>query len=432
MQVVTVFNKWLYDDIELEASLDINSSVYFPEFDLKFNHKCVEDLRNNVGENIDVENYLSKVEKYRNKFINKYNASALSNIRYILIFLVLSGVKNKDIRLFNIGLKIISRMLDKVKMGQEDKMFFKFCDSYIKSCLENIIQKDECNSTSIILTPNFITAEESMKKRTVIGAVPSIVVFSPNPYSNYTLSVLALLKSSGIQVDTLIVRNIFSFSRFKKEIKRDGIRLIKKIYRKLIVKDTYRVNPNSRNLSDTKNDLGIKESDAVKWCRNNGVKVIRCETLNDATVIDKLKNIKASYGIFTGGGILKKDVLKQFEIGVLNCHAGILPHFRGMDVIEWPYLLNRPNDVGATVHFMSEGIDEGKILYGYRLNKDLDILSARYDMESIGPYLQVSSLIDHINRDNLEVEQSINDGKNYYVMHPWVFSKAKEKSNTLK
>ena len=78
--------------------------------------------------------------------------------------------------------------------------------------------------------------------------------------------------------------------------------------------------------------------------------------------------------------ILKPEILESPAIGVLNCHPGLLPKFRGCTSVEWALYLDEP--VGVTVHLMSEGIDEGPILmqrevpvskgdrYAYALRED--------------------------------------------------------------
>jgi methionyl-tRNA formyltransferase len=58
--------------------------------------------------------------------------------------------------------------------------------------------------------------------------------------------------------------------------------------------------------------------------------------------------------------ILTADMLAATRIGVLNCHPGLLPAYRGSMCVEWAILNNDP--VGNTVHVMSEGIDEGAIV----------------------------------------------------------------------
>jgi methionyl-tRNA formyltransferase len=58
--------------------------------------------------------------------------------------------------------------------------------------------------------------------------------------------------------------------------------------------------------------------------------------------------------------ILGPELLRAPTIGVLNCHPGLLPRFRGCTCVEWAIYLDE--QVGNTVHFMNESIDEGPIL----------------------------------------------------------------------
>ncbi|TFB11132.1 hypothetical protein E3V55_04310 [Candidatus Marinimicrobia bacterium MT.SAG.3] len=58
--------------------------------------------------------------------------------------------------------------------------------------------------------------------------------------------------------------------------------------------------------------------------------------------------------------ILKKNILDAPRIGILNCHPGLLPKFRGCTNVEWAIFLNEK--IGNTVHLMTEAIDEGPII----------------------------------------------------------------------
>jgi methionyl-tRNA formyltransferase len=58
--------------------------------------------------------------------------------------------------------------------------------------------------------------------------------------------------------------------------------------------------------------------------------------------------------------ILNTDILKAPTVGVLAWHTGLLPHFRGATCIEWAIYLDE--QVGVSVYFMNEGIDEGPIV----------------------------------------------------------------------
>lgn len=58
--------------------------------------------------------------------------------------------------------------------------------------------------------------------------------------------------------------------------------------------------------------------------------------------------------------LLSAEALAAPRCGVLNCHPGLLPAFRGASAVEWAIYLNEP--VGNTVHLMSPVVDEGPIL----------------------------------------------------------------------
>lgn len=58
--------------------------------------------------------------------------------------------------------------------------------------------------------------------------------------------------------------------------------------------------------------------------------------------------------------ILNGDILSAPTFGVLNCHPGILPDFRGCTCVEWAIYLDEA--VGNTIHIMSKDIDEGPII----------------------------------------------------------------------
>ena len=67
--------------------------------------------------------------------------------------------------------------------------------------------------------------------------------------------------------------------------------------------------------------------------------------------------------ILNGGTprILKQPLFSLASHGILNVHPGILPKYRGCTCVEWALYNDDP--VGATCHFMDEGIDTGPIVY---------------------------------------------------------------------
>lgn len=59
--------------------------------------------------------------------------------------------------------------------------------------------------------------------------------------------------------------------------------------------------------------------------------------------------------------IFKERILKMAPRGIINCHAGKLPFYRGRNVLNW-VLINDEKDFGITVHYVDYGIDTGDII----------------------------------------------------------------------
>ena len=59
--------------------------------------------------------------------------------------------------------------------------------------------------------------------------------------------------------------------------------------------------------------------------------------------------------------LLDKKTLSLFKYGVLNCHFGDLPHYRGNACPNWA-MLNGEKKIGISIHLMDEGVDSGNII----------------------------------------------------------------------
>lgn len=66
---------------------------------------------------------------------------------------------------------------------------------------------------------------------------------------------------------------------------------------------------------------------------------------------------------------ISKNVLELPKIGIINCHPGILPFFKGSCCPEWSILLNKT--VGLTLHLMNEDIDAGPIYKIKKIRKEI-------------------------------------------------------------
>ncbi len=59
--------------------------------------------------------------------------------------------------------------------------------------------------------------------------------------------------------------------------------------------------------------------------------------------------------------IFRTNIIAIPKYGVINCHAGKLPFYRGRNILNWA-LINDEKEFGITVHYVDEGIDTGDII----------------------------------------------------------------------
>ena len=138
---------------------------------------------------------------------------------------------------------------------------------------------------------------------------------------------------------------------------------------------------------------------------------------------------------YTGGGILRNPLLEASGRGVFNAHMGILPRYRGTDVVEWPLVEERTEDIGlgVTVHFMATGLDTGPIANFQAVRVEtgdsMERLRKRFEPAMLRGVMQA---LRDLRDDRLELEpQRIEDGRQYFVMHPRFYAIARRKLAAL-
>lgn len=60
--------------------------------------------------------------------------------------------------------------------------------------------------------------------------------------------------------------------------------------------------------------------------------------------------------------LIGSDVRNAFTHGVVNCHAGDLPQYRGNAATNWA-IINDEDEIVVTLHYMDDDLDSGEILY---------------------------------------------------------------------
>lgn len=137
--------------------------------------------------------------------------------------------------------------------------------------------------------------------------------------------------------------------------------------------------------------------------------------------------------LFTGGGILRGEILDIENIKFIHIHPGIVPEIRGADCLYWSLLLR--NKAGYSAFYMNKGIDTGDIittneyifnlskinLDGYSNNELYTALLTYYD-----PVLRIKTFIDFIKEDESVlddlydlpyIKQKKEEGRMYFYMH---------------
>jgi methionyl-tRNA formyltransferase len=59
--------------------------------------------------------------------------------------------------------------------------------------------------------------------------------------------------------------------------------------------------------------------------------------------------------------IFKAEIINFPKYKTINCHAGMLPFYRGRNILNWA-LINDEKEFGITVHYVGERIDTGDII----------------------------------------------------------------------
>lgn len=89
--------------------------------------------------------------------------------------------------------------------------------------------------------------------------------------------------------------------------------------------------------------------------------------VNTADCITKIKALGCDLLVsMSFDQIFKKEILQLAPLGIINCHAGLLPFYRGRNVLNW-VLINDEKEFGVTVHHVDAGIDTGDIILQTRL-----------------------------------------------------------------
>ena len=105
------------------------------------------------------------------------------------------------------------------------------------------------------------------------------------------------------------------------------------------------------------------------FARERNIDVIRVQRPDDPVALDWLNDRAPDVIVHQSQNILKRTFLDIPNIGVVNRHNALLPHNRGRLTPFW-VLYRNESETGVSIHWVTEKIDEGEIIYQERFSVD--------------------------------------------------------------
>ena len=263
-----------------------------------------------------------------------------------------------------------------------------------------------------------------------------VVILASIVNSPFSRSVSAMCQQEeGIELAGIICRRVLNLARLRSELRRDGVRLVRKAWRKLVLTATDDSAPGEEGFHDLAARAGVADQSLSDFARRHGIPFHSVKDHNDRKAIAALESMRPDVVAFTGGGIIRKSLLEAAGRGVFNTHMGPLPDYRGMDVVEWPILEGRHRDpgLGVTLHFMDRGIDTGPIVRTERVpirpGDSMERLRKRFEPAMVSLMLEGIRLV----RDDAVSlrSQTEAEGRQYYVMHPRLYAETRRRLAVL-
>jgi methionyl-tRNA formyltransferase len=260
-------------------------------------------------------------------------------------------------------------------------------------------------------------------------------ILAPINNSLYSLNTACLLTQlKNVEVVGIVVRTPWNQARIRSELRRDGVRLVRKVINKWLLRDVPRDYGDAETLSLQAKEINLQSKTLGELAKKQGIPILSVTDHNLPEAELFLKNAAPDLIVFTGGGLIRDSILAIPRLGVLNCHSGWLPRFRGMDVIEWAVLEagSRKPELGITLHFMDRGVDTGPILLQQKveLKKEDTFESIRRRLEPMMVKLIIKGVRELKDGMLHAKPQNPNDGRQYYVMHPRLQAVARTRLNS--
>ena len=167
-----------------------------------------------------------------------------------------------------------------------------------------------------------------------------IAYISINPSGNFLKSAQVGFRDVGLQPQHLIY--VKPTDRLKKEWKKYKL----SFFKEFLLPQFKKYSNNKKSFSQEEVNIFIPN-------------IISVAKLNSPETIAQIKKLGIKYLINCGAGIFRKQVIEIPGLIILNAHAGRLPMYKNMNVVEWA--ICNEDKVYGTIHQIDEGIDSGPV-----------------------------------------------------------------------
>jgi len=242
----------------------------------------------------------------------------------------------------------------------------------------------------------------------------NILVTSGHSRSKYTIALLNELTKLDHSCTCAEVKT-FQISRLKQYFRQYGlVNLINKFSAHFLNNKKSLIYNETKPIKNFLNQRGIQDKTVSAYCKRNKITHIKTKSLNDSDFINKLEESNFDLVVYSGGGILRKDIIDIPIHGVLNAHSGFLPKFRGMNVIEWALIMGYLPQ--TTIHFIDKGIDTGNIIYSEPIPYSKDLYTYRGNATVHNIELLTKVISDFSSYKKNSITQEVKEGKQYFIM----------------
>lgn len=185
------------------------------------------------------------------------------------------------------------------------------------------------------------------------------IVVLTNDGSLYGRRLLTALSVAGIQVTTVVIKQspTYYFRLFRMVRREIGyMGTVAQFVQRLLARRW------------ENNYLQRNQPESLRAYSDMCEMVVETHGTNTESTIQSLNRLRPDILILGQTGIVRNSILTVPRIGTLNAHPGMLPMYRGLDCYKWALFEGRPDCVGASVHWVDEGVDTGPVISSKRVD----------------------------------------------------------------